>query len=195
MEIVWEVEILKYELVKRNLLSKINPTFVDAGCGDGLHQSNSGYFIKSGWQALLIDALESNIYKCETLYIDNNKVEIIKAILSDKKEEVYFQEDDRHLALSGIKDYIPNRTAFPISQILDNFTYFEPIGILSLDLEGYETPVLKDLIDNKIFPQIIIVEGNTLELTKEHRNMLAPFYGTPIFGVLPNEVFLLNELK
>ncbi len=184
---VWETEWL-LEYIQNNKL-ELHKMFIDAGCGDGMHQSNSHIFIKQGWNAILIDALRSNVTRCSMLYENYKNVTCIKATLSDKREDVFFKEDTRHWSLSKIDPAEGVATkSMRLSDILKLYGVTQ-IGICSIDLEGHETNVLTDLLHNRIYPQILIVEGNTLELMQQHREMLSPFYKC-IGGIFPNQFFM-----
>jgi FkbM family methyltransferase len=189
---VWETEILLEYLQIHNL--NITKTFVDVGAGDGVHQSNSREFIKQGWDAVLIDGLQENVSNCRDLYQHNRKVICLNELLSDVEEHVHFEKDKRHWALSQIKKgETPNRKTIKLSRVLTYFVEVGQIGILSLDIEGNEGGILKDLLENNIYPEIIIVEGNTFEAMQEHRDILAEHY-TFAFGVFPNQVFKRKDL-
>lgn len=184
---MWETEWL-LEYIHNNKLD-LHKMFIDVGCGDGVHQSNSSVFIKQGWDAILIDALRFNVTRCSELYKNYKNVTCIKATVSDKREDVLFKEDMRHWSLSKIDTEEGVATkSMRLSDILKLYAVTE-IGICSIDIEGHETNVLKDLLHNKVYPQILIVEGNTLEVMQDHRNLLSPYYKC-IGGIFPNQFFL-----
>jgi FkbM family methyltransferase len=186
----FEPDVLIYELQKRKVFNKLPKVIIDCGAGLPEHCSNSLPFIELGWEAYLIDGLQGNVDYSNEYYKDNNKVRCLRAILSDCEEPVYFEQDKRHWSLSGIKNGTPNCTTSRLSKIIDALNIKE-IGILSLDLEGMETKVLTDLLQARIYPKVLIVEGNDLRIMQQHRHLLEPDYSF-IAGVFPNQFFLLN---
>lgn len=195
---VWETEWLEHELQERGIWDKLHHRIVDCGSGDGEYCSNSKLFIKKyGWSALLIDGRSDNLALSSVFYDrERQRVRHVNSILSDKQEKVNFENNEHHWALSKVVDYPTGttRTAHPLSFWLKKFNNLH-IGILSLDIEGNESKVLTDLMNNEIYPQVIIVEGNDFETMQEHRRILDDKYGYPIGGILPNQFFVLKELK
>lgn len=191
MERYFEPELLLQELQKRKVYYKIPMVFVDCGCGIPEHCSNSLPFIKLGWEAYLIDGLQSNVDYSAAYYKDNPKVKCLQAILSDREEPVYFEQDKRHWSLSGVKEGIPNATTSRLSKIIEALA-IEEIGILSLDVENMEEKILLDVLP-VIHPKVLIVEGNDLDIMKRHREILEPTY-TFISGIFPNQMFCLTSL-
>src|SRR5438128_8332788 len=150
VERVFETEWLLYHIHKHKLYNKLHRTFVDVGAGDGRHCSNSLAFIEIGWEAVLIDGLQMNINKCSKLHIGRPFVKCIQAVLSDKEEQVNFELDNRFWALSSV-DYVKqaNVTTVTLSSILRRYKV-NKIGIASIDIEGQETKILEDMINNNI---------------------------------------------
>jgi FkbM family methyltransferase len=170
---VFETEWLKEYIKARGL--NLHKMFVDIGAGDGEYCSNSLAFIEQGWEALLIDGLEANIEKCKQLHVGRPFVKCIHAILSDKVEKVCFVENKDHWSLSGVATGTANRTTSMLSAILKDKN-INSIGIMSIDIEGNEWKVLMDLLINGIYPQVLIVEGNTFEEMQFHRDILEDQY-------------------
>ena len=198
-KIVLESLWIEQFLTKQNLWDKIHKVVVDVGCGTPFHESISRTFIENfEFEGILIDALESNIDE-NLLHYMGYLVRCVCAVVSDKEQDVYFHEDSRHWSLSSIREGQPNRRTSLLSKILDALGVKE-IGIMSVDLEGMETPVLIDLLANDIRPQILVVESNEdpsdpWKLAKEHRMLLEPYYGRPVGVVAPNQIFIRNDLK
>jgi FkbM family methyltransferase len=187
----FDPEVLIYELQKRKVFNKLPKVIIDCGAGLPEHCSNSLPFIQLGWDAYLIDGLQGNVDYCEQFYKDNDKVKCLQAILSDIEEPVYFEQNKYHWSLSGVKEGEPNSTTSRLSKIIDALGIKE-IGIISLDLEGNETKVLTDLLKAKIYPHVLIVEGNDLRTMQQHRSLLGEQYSF-FAGVFPNQYFLLNQ--
>lgn len=203
---VWENEWLLDYLQRKGLLDKLEKVVVDAGAGDGEYQSISRFWIKEqGFWAYLFDALESNVEKLSRLYKDEKRVHVDTppVVLSDiDYNKVVFQENPYHWSLSRVSEVAgPDevlRTTRRLSSLLSSY-YIGPVdvGILSIDVEGSDAKILKEMLEADWTPQIIIIEANTcIEQSEQDeifaayksRNYLSEGYKF-IGGISPNRIF------
>ena len=118
------------------ILSKIgskNKSFVEFGCENYL-ESNSRYLLfNNDWKGLIIDADIENI--------------------NEIKESYYFWKHD----ITAICSFINKEN---IREIITKNGFAKNLGILSIDIDGNDYWILKELID--IYPDVIICEYNSL---------------------------------
>jgi FkbM family methyltransferase len=139
---------------------ELTPYIVDLGCGDGLHNSNSLYWIESrGWDALLCDANNDVLDLARERHEANGGVSIRHAILDSQEYPATLSESPFGWSTNvATRDDNSEISTVRIKDILDSD---RDIGILSIDLEGCDTRVLKDMFESTgIRPEVIIIEGN-----------------------------------
>lgn len=189
----FEVEWLVDYIERHELKDRMYHSVLDIGAGDGEYCSNSNFFIKEwGFAGILVDGLISNSEKCREVHKDNDDVYCFAMLISDKYEEVRFEEDQYHWSVSRIQEGEPNRQTNRLADLVAKLNLHD-IGIFSLDIEGLDTRVIKHMMEETDFrPQFIIVEGNTLDDMKEQREYLESEYKF-IGGVFPNQIFRLKD--
>tara|TARA_Y100000590_G_scaffold431624_1_gene546589 strand:+ start:2727 stop:3596 length:870 start_codon:yes stop_codon:yes gene_type:complete len=163
------------------ILSKIkskNKSFVEFGCENYL-ESNTRYLLfNNNWKGLIIDADIENI--------------------NEIQESYYFWKHE----LTAISSFITKEN---IKEIICKYGFEKNLGILSIDIDGNDYWILKELID--IAPDVIICEYNSLlgsqkSLTiKYDENFLRENYSTnkinygasiqAIHKILKNQYFLV----
>lgn len=159
-----------------------NGTFIEAGANDGLSQSNSYWFERfRGWRGLLIEAVPDQARLCQrnrpraevinTALVadsDTKSIRINAAHLmafipgsqqpKDEDARVRLAMDVQHL------DSVPQIEvpAATLASILDRRAS-GPIDFFSLDVEGYEVPVLRGMDPDRHRPGLILVETTQLD--------------------------------
>lgn len=139
----------------------IPKNIVEIGALDGVTNSNSRMFIELGWNATLI---EPNPYSYQKLLINTSKhfkkVKTFNVAIADTVDIKRFtpimkQNMQGRSHLSEIGDIWV--LTLPIDVILSKE---KQIGIMSIDAEGYDTVIVKSLIENtSIRPKILMVEN------------------------------------
>lgn len=146
--------------------------FLDVGCHDGYHLSNTYKLEKRGWKGICIDPFPTNF--------DNRPNTIIEkaVVYSEKDKEVEFYlltgKDNNDIGLSGIKDTL-NRHKETVQKadkeifkfktqllvdILDKHNAPKYIEYMNIDIEGSEYEVLSTFDFSKYTFGAITVEHN-----------------------------------
>jgi len=157
-------------------------TFIEAGGNDGLSQSNTYWFERfRGWRGILIEAVPDQANQCRR---NRPRAEVINAALvaSEATKSVPIkaarlmafipgtrtpEEEETHLRLAmETQNFrtIPeiDVPAMTLASILDR-RGSTPADFLSLDVEGYEIPVLQGMDPHRHRPKRILVETKALE--------------------------------
>jgi FkbM family methyltransferase len=148
---------LAHFIRKKNI--KCPKIFIDIGAADGEKISNSYFFIKKGWQAVLTDPLPKYYQASFNLHSNNNNVQVFKYAISNTDGEVYFKENDTHSCISKHGLPVESKTYFNFLKEA-NF-HNKEIGILSIDVEGFEVSILTQVLQTQNLPYFIISESNT----------------------------------
>ena len=159
-----------------------NGSFIEAGGNDGLAQSNTYWFERfRGWRGLLIEAVPDQARLCR---YNRPRAQVINAALVADEETKSVRikaaklmafipgtrardEEDAHLysamKVQGLES-VPeiDVPATTLASILDK-RGGAPIDLFSLDVEGYEIPVLQGMDPGRHRPKWILVETKSLE--------------------------------
>jgi len=157
-------------------------TFIEAGGNDGLSQSNTYWFERfRGWRGLLVEAVPEQARLCRK---NRPRAEVISAALvADSsiksvrikaarlmafipgtrpkiEEEAHLETAMKVQQLAQVSEIeVP---AMTLASILDARPH-QKIDFLSLDVEGYEIPVLQGMAPERHRPRLILVETQNLE--------------------------------
>lgn len=135
--------------------------WLEIGCADGSHLSNTRLLEEHGWTGLSVDPLPTNW--------DNRKVRPVKEVVWDKSEDVVFTVSGE---LSGIKDTlnlykdalkcapVVTLTSITPELLLQKYHVPKLIDFMSLDTEGSEYDILSVFPFNEYTVQYICVEHN-----------------------------------
>lgn len=199
------------DLYVAQLLGKArNGTFVDIGANDGVTISNTLYFEKElGWNGLAIEPIPSTYEKLK----QNRKCHTLNACISDTEGKAEFMEiegqaemlsglvdkyDEQHIRridktikrIGGSKKTIEVE-CIKFSTALSRFNIKE-IDFLSLDTEGGELDILKDIDFNAIPIKAISVENNYF--TFEIMDYLDSFGFKHMGTIGIDEIYLNSEV-
>lgn len=146
----------------------IIPVCVEIGASDGKDISNIRHFCLKGFKGIYIEPIPIRFEQLKKNTIGQDVILYNSACIPEgTNKEVKFKiepsfdfshisEDDYNLIVQGIY----------WSEIIKDIT---DIGVLSIDIEGYETPILNDVLKSRIRPQFIIIESNLT--TERHAQM------------------------
>lgn len=174
----------------RKYLDFENGTFIEAGGNDGLSQSNTYWFERfRGWHGIMIEAVPDQARLCRH---NRPRAEVINtALIADEATKLVRikaaklmafipgtrtpEEEDAHLhsAMTAQNmETVPEIEvpATTLASILDR-RGGAPFDLFSLDVEGYEIPVLQGMDPDRHRPRWILVETKRLEQVLETLRM------------------------
>jgi FkbM family methyltransferase len=157
---------------------------LEIGANDGITISNSLHFIQLGWGATLIEASPISFERLENLHKNNEKVQCLNFCLSDIEQKFNFYHNITHLNKgdSDLLSTISEHSYFDSKKSGNQFAQFEvdcyrfqtcekllkhnKYDLISIDIEGYDYQVLQQINLNKIGCDILIIEYNNNQQTK-----------------------------
>lgn len=169
-------------------------TLASVGENDGKTLSNSLAFIEMGWSAYLIEPSPSVFPKLELLHKDNIKVQCIQAAITDRNGNFTFHDsgsaerikgEDRALVSSlDLKETSKWRRAgvrFNKIQVpgitwktfIERYDVFD-LDFISLDAEGFDLKILKQIDFNFHKTKVVCVEWNSISKVS-YENVMKPF--------------------
>ena len=133
--------------------------FLDLGAGHYQSLSNTYYLEQHGWDGICVDA---DIRQLPGL-LEHRKNVVFGAIANRSGISDFYMNSDladiSGLTYSGNSKKM-NIGCFSIRELLQHFWIFN-IDLLSIDIEGMEEGILRDMFAEDIYPKVIIVEYNT----------------------------------
>jgi len=163
------------EILLTHFQGKLNGVLVDVGAADGVTNSNSKKLIEMGWKAFLIEPGKKNYEKLVSLHSNNENVKLFRIGLGDKnvKNAVFYTDkNDEYEQISTFSEeqYIWCEDYFKCDYVKDevdlmsannfceenNLTH---IDFMSIDAEGYDSKIIKNLDLSKIKIDLICVEN------------------------------------
>ena len=183
--------------IKENNLKIIN-RIVDVGAGDGTFLSNSRFFIESKrWEAYLIEGQLEQCNQMLELWKDKDMVHIMNAIVAEKVYPAHL-ELPHHWSLSTLKRDDKFTQNNNLTKTLSNMfrdLKIKTCGILSVDIEGMDVKVIEEFLLHSICrPQIIIIEGNTIEERIKEKSVIEKEGYKLINTLNVNQIFIKKEL-
>jgi FkbM family methyltransferase len=162
--------------------------FVEAGANDGVMQSNTYYLERfRGWTGLLIEGIPSLAKQCRKNRPRSTVVQaaLVEAARPGDTVEMHYAglmsavagamdgvgDTDAHvrhgLEIQGIKNtYIVRVPARTLTDVIQQHRPEGNIDLLSLDVEGMETQVLRGLDFSRYAPHFLCIEARRIEEIK-----------------------------
>ena len=153
-------------------------TLLDIGANDGITYSNSRMFIETlGWGGILIEPTTNCAESLNSLYFDNNNIDVFNVAIAEEDGETTIFLGSLHnegvnqvSTLNEVeKNYWErNRNVRYESEIVKTSTLktilsqskFKSFDIISIDTEGKDLEILKQVVENNLQPLFIIFEYN-----------------------------------
>jgi FkbM family methyltransferase len=140
--------------------------FIEVGANDGVSQSNT-WFLETyrDWRGLLIEplpdlaALAKKFRKTPVANVALGSMEADGSSLDLISSDLVTKVDSGASAGSGKRVTVPVRA---LSRLLDEHGIMA-VDFFSLDVEGYELPVLQGIDFNRHLPQFILVETSKFD--------------------------------
>jgi len=169
------------DLKLKKYLDFENGTFIEAGANDGLSQSNTYWFERfRGWRGILVEPVPDQAELCRK---NRPNAELIHAALVADPSTTSV-----HIKAARLMAFIPGtrpraeedahlETAIEVQQLAEVPEIEVPavtlasildarpgrkVDFLSLDVEGYEIPVLQGMAPERNRPNLILVETKNL---------------------------------
>lgn len=158
-----------FQVIHRSALPKI---FVDVGCNHPVKHNNSFFFERyMGFKVLAIDALPTHSLAWIEL---RPQAELVITAVGDQEGTVEFEEvdDDGHdgdmfssvsgasVKKRGLNRRVRNVQVMPLTKILQT-RGLTSVGVMSIDIEGYELHALRGIDFNALQINVIVLENNS----------------------------------
>ena len=166
----------------KNYLDFQEGFFIEAGANDGITQSNTYYLgRRQGWHGVLIEPVpmlyelckkfrpDAQVFNCALGSTDGSEAELIYSDLMtitvgsrpNRNEELaHIQQNAlRTLREGAYQIRVPMRT---LSSVLDEIS-ITTVDFFSLDVEGFETSVLRGIDFDRFYFRYILVETSNLD--------------------------------
>jgi len=172
------------DLVARDILGLEPGYYVDVGCNDPVHWSNTYLFYLHGWQGLLIDGNLELIGRCHRRRPMDTAV---CCLLGERDGLGEIAIYDEHALSSAIATHNTERRAaarlletrpVPIrtlTALLEEYKAPSDIAFLSIDVEGMDLLVLKGLNFEKFKPRLIAIEDAAFDPADPSRSEVVGF--------------------
>lgn len=157
---------------------------LDIGANDGKTLSNSLCFIENGWGASLIEASPICFKRLQRFHAGNDKVQTLNYCLSNENKNVVFyhntthyQKDDVDLLSTISKESFlgSKRSGNPFETFeiqshrfdsIEDKLLYNKYEIISIDIEGYDLEILKQIDLKKFDCKVLVIEYNDVQTTK-----------------------------
>ena len=188
-------------------------TLLDIGANDGVTFSNSKFLIENGWLGFLLEPSVVAYQKCvETHKNNTEKTFIFNLGIANETGEQVFLESASHLPngkdialLSCVPSRLTDRWRNEVSfteekAMFYTFADFEEkylmegdkFSYLSIDAEGYDWDILKQIDLKKYGVEMLCIEWNGIEqLASNYSHYCSPFGLTELHRNEENIIFAL----
>lgn len=165
-------------------IGDLKGTILDLGANDGITLSNSRLFIERGWKALLVEPSKEAFTKCSNLYNNNIDVECINVGIGTSEGIFPFFESGTHLGngdtallstlsfqetqrWAGTKNEFKEKECEVITfSTLLELSPYKTFDIISIDCEGMDYEILKQINLNDVGCRLIVIEHNNNDINK-----------------------------
>lgn len=160
----------------RGRIDKLDTGFyVDVGCYDPVHLSNTFALYKKGWQGINIDANRDVI---ELFRERRSQDTNVHAALSDERDRIKFYEfanrglssfDEEHVEKWKDRNQIVDEywlETVPLTEVLEKNDAPRRFDLLDVDVEGFDLRVLRSLDLDRYRPRLVLVEIHDTDATE-----------------------------
>ena len=159
---------------------------VDIGAADGITGSNSYKLINEfGWNAILVEPLNTFCNYLHKLYSKNNKVQILNYAcdVEEKDTTIKYRSFDEAIGLTSLVNDWENCQPIQTKKF-ENLISNQKIDFLSIDCEGKDLDIIRDIDFIKYDIEIICCE----------RSNNNPYYDQHMISYLMEKKYLLTKI-
>jgi FkbM family methyltransferase len=171
--------------------------FLDIGAYDGVNLSNTRALSERGWGGICLEPSPRVYQKLFSNYETNDKVKCYKYALGNSDGTVNFWDNENAVATMCVNELTrwQNEMFIPIEVTVKTFeTFYKEnpftFDFISLDAEGMDFDILKQIDLNKVGCKMLIVEWNGKEQLR-YVNYVTPFGLKLIHANAENLIFAL----
>ena len=172
-------------------------SFIDIGANDGVLFSNTYKFAKKGASGLCIEPSKSSFRKLKLNHFFHPKVRCLEAAVSDFNGFLFITDEGYESTLSKVSKSISTNSykvkSFTLDKILEEFSNFLNIDLLSVDVEGHEKEVFKGLNNCNFVAKIIVFESDKSKIDELLSISSLRFYEPILYNGLNTIVIHKNE--
>jgi FkbM family methyltransferase len=160
--------------------------YVDVGCYDSVHLSNTFALYKKGWHGINVDANREVI----DVFRERRPRDVsVHAALSDERERLKFHEfanrglssfDEEHVEKWEGRNRIVDEywlETVTLTEVLDDHDAPEQFDLLDVDMEGFDLRVLRSLDFTRYRPRLILVEIHDTDAAAAHAHPVSSYLG------------------
>lgn len=140
-----------------NLKIPTHGFYVDIGCGDPQLNSNTAFLREAGWHGVGVDGNPNWVHRW-----NEAKAPFIAAVIAERTGAIGFAVNQENPGVSRIDVTGPGTRCRTIENLLCERFTIGKIDFLSIDVEGHEYEILKELDFEKHSPSVIVAEYATL---------------------------------
>ncbi len=132
--------------------------YLDIGCGDPVHNSNTAFLRDHGWQGIGVDGNPNLVHRWNEV-----NAPFISCVIAERTGCIGFRIDEKEPAMSRIDDAAQGTYCRTLENLLTQRFQIGKIDFLSIDVEGAEFDVLREMDFQKHQPSVIVAEYSTLQ--------------------------------
>lgn len=177
---------------------------IDIGASDGITNSNSRLFIENGWEAILIEPQLGKYLNLRGLYSTSEKtIFCLNYAIADHDGRTDFlfnpivndhsripNDNYYSKAFGDTPTELRNVTCITMETLFMMSPDFKDLGVLSIDTEGYDEVILKQLMKTDVRPKVLICEHHTEEIRKRQTAILTDY--NPVKKISANVIYTLK---
>ena len=139
-------------------------SFIDIGANDGVLFSNTYKFSQNGAFGLCVEPLRRSFIKLKLNHFLHPKVKCLNAAVSDFNGCLFITDEGYESTLSKVSKSISTNAyrvkTFTFDKILEKYSNFINVDLLSVDVEGHEKEVFKGLTNSNFVAKVIVLESD-----------------------------------
>jgi hypothetical protein len=195
------------DIICARYLPEENGSYIDVGCGQPVHDSNTFFLYKRGWSGIVIDPILNN-YKLYRLLRrkDNFRKILIGCPTEEKGVDFYefipylYSTTSPSVAQTSITNgrILKSVTSLQVASLSTFTPRIDPLSasLLSIDIEGLEMECLRTINFDTYMPRVICVEEWDETITSsqsEVREFLSAVNYSFVARTRLSSIFVHNE--